>query len=137
MLANSKTVLIVEDEEMISAFIAAVLEEQGFRVLQASTSDEAERLWARESGAIDLMLSDYILPGRSGVDLATSMIQSNPALKVVFMSGLDEEHFRPAAALRDAPVMRKPFSCGAIEEMTVRLFGARRLSGTPSSAGAF
>src|SRR5262249_15751637 len=118
------------------AFIAAVLQEQGFRVLQASTPDEAEQLWGRESGTIDLVLSDYILPGRSGLEMVSPMIDSKPALKVVFMSGLDEAQFNPAAILRDTMVMRKPFSCRAVEEMTAKMFGAPLLSARSVSAVA-
>lgn len=135
-MLEKKTALIVDDEEMICLFIAAVLEAQGFRVLQATTPDEAERIWQREGASIDLVLSDYLLPGRSGVEMATSMLRSNPSLKVAFMSGLDEEHFRPCLHLNDVLVMRKPFSCKAVEEMTAKMFGAPLLSETTLAAAA-
>jgi two-component system cell cycle sensor histidine kinase/response regulator CckA len=84
--ASPKTILIVEDSAPLLRFVRIILEEAGFTVLAASSASEATRL-AEPSQNIDLLLSDVMMPGISGPDLATKLKQSRPEMNVILMSG--------------------------------------------------
>jgi DNA-binding response OmpR family regulator len=83
----TETVLIVEDEDAVRKLVAATLAQDGYQLLTASSADEAvER--ARAAGhAIDLLLTDATMPGRSGIELAKELLAKQPGLAVIVMSG--------------------------------------------------
>jgi PAS domain S-box-containing protein len=82
-----ETVLLVEDEPMILDMTRAMLQRQGYRVLAAALPGEAKKLAARESGAIDLLITDVVMPEMNGRDLAEQLRELTPGLKTLFMSG--------------------------------------------------
>ena len=87
VLGGSETVLLVEDDSNIRRLVAEVLTGYGYRVLVASSLDEALHLHQQCSGKIDLLLSDVIMPQGSGKELASRLKEMTPDLKVIFMSG--------------------------------------------------
>ncbi len=105
-----RRVLLVEDNEPLRSLTREVLEGAGFRVVEASTAEEAARLAAADSG-IDLLLTDVVLPRRSGPDLAVELKARNPALAVLFTSGHAPEAITARGAWRvgDA-LLPKPVS---------------------------
>jgi two-component system, cell cycle sensor histidine kinase and response regulator CckA len=88
--ATKGSVLLVEDDEQVRAFIRMLLTNNGYRVLEARTGAEGWTLAEREGGAIDLLLSDMLLPELSGFDLAQKVLEKNPEMKVLFMTGYVE-----------------------------------------------
>jgi CheY-like chemotaxis protein len=109
---ESPTLLLVEDEELLRRSVEAALELHGFKVLSAATADEAVRIASGYSGEIALILTDLIMPGRSGMELAQEIRQERPAMKVLFMSGYSHD-----SRVHDPEVsnfFRKPFSAGAL-----------------------
>ncbi|MFA5264792.1 MAG: response regulator [Opitutaceae bacterium] len=85
-------ILVVEDKEAVRMVIKAVLERGGFRTLSASNGEEAAALWAESKGSISLLFTDVVLPGGvTGKDLADSLREERPDLKVVFCSGYGAE----------------------------------------------
>lgn len=86
----TRRVLVVDDEEMVRAFAALALEEEGYEVHQAGDASEAAYIWSREEGAFDVLLADVSLPGRSGLELAENLLALNPDLGVVFATGFEE-----------------------------------------------
>ena len=79
---------IVDDEPDIRSFVVAALNAQGYRVLEAASIKEATRLLEEETGNIDLLLSDVVLPGSiSGPEFAAKAKELHPNLRLVFMSG--------------------------------------------------
>jgi DNA-binding response OmpR family regulator len=119
----SKTALVVEDEPMISALLSSILENEGFRVLQAAVPGEAEYIWVREGGKIDLLFADNQLPGGCGHDLAEAFSEMNPDLKVIFMSGMDE-HSLPKRDVSGSVFLKKPFSGRGVHEALRRVWPA-------------
>jgi PAS domain S-box-containing protein len=112
----SRTVLLVEDEELVRSFATAALERAGFRVLAAGRGSEALELCDRSGFQVDVLVSDVMMPGMGGRELAERVVARNPATKVVLMSGYSEE---PALQelLGDgtAPAfLQKPFSVQAL-----------------------
>ena len=87
--APVQTVLVVEDEEAIRELATRLLKRQGYSVLVAANADEALRLFESDA-AIDVLLTDVVMPGASGPELTNRLMALRPALKVIYMSGYTE-----------------------------------------------
>lgn len=85
------TVLLVEDADVVRDVVAKMLESFGLTVLQASGGEEALALARRGDAAIDLLLTDIVMPEMSGVELANRMEQERPDMRILFMTGYAEE----------------------------------------------
>lgn len=85
--ASPGTVLMVEDEETVRIVVERLLADEGYRVLVAASGEEAVELAAAERGPIDLLISDVVLGGISGPELAAKLKLRRPALKTLMMSG--------------------------------------------------
>lgn len=89
----------------------SVLARQGFSVLTASGPTEAERIVKEHPGPIDLLLTDVVMPGGNGVDLAASITALRPDIKVVVMTGYAQESIAIHGVLKEGIVLlEKPFS---------------------------
>lgn len=86
-LHGTGTVLLVEDESSVRGAIASVLGRHGYTVLRASNGEEALAICESHSGAIDLLLTDVVMPGLNGRDVADRARRSRGGLKVLFVSG--------------------------------------------------
>ena len=136
VLASSeprKTILIVEDEPGVAELARAVLEEDGYRILEASDGLGALQIWNDNRGGIDLLLTDINMPhGMSGVDLADNLRALQPDLKLVYMSGGNPDAIMPnLQSDKDGVFLAKPFSPAHLQQ-TVRA----RLNGRPALAAA-
>jgi CheY-like chemotaxis protein len=102
-----KTVLVVDDEEIVRNLIARMLSEDGYRVLTASDGFEALRILAQPVGPVDLLLTDLRMPGMSGEQLARCAGELVPAARFLFVSG-----FFPSVpdSRLPGPLLPKPFS---------------------------
>ena len=87
VMRGSETILFVEDEPMIRELGKKMLNNLGYKVLDASAAGEAIRLAKEYPGRIHLLITDLIMPNMNGRDLAKSLLASYPNLRVVFMSG--------------------------------------------------
>jgi DNA-binding NtrC family response regulator len=83
----SKTILVVDDEPSLLEIASSLLIAEGYNVLTSANGVDAVQLAANYKQDIDLLLSDFQMPGISGVDLATQMTLQRPKLKVLLMSG--------------------------------------------------
>ncbi|MGB6691305.1 MAG: response regulator [Terracidiphilus sp.] len=88
MSAPSASILVVDDEELPLTLRKLVLEKQGYRVLTARSAAGAMQLL--ESSHVDLVLTDQLMPGGTGVELARRVKQARPGLPVVLISGVNE-----------------------------------------------
>jgi signal transduction histidine kinase len=108
---NSETILLVEDEEMVREVTRRSLEKFGYMVLAASDPDEAERIFSTKHRAIDLLLTDIIMPVHDGMVLYEHLAALRPALKVLFMSGYSDKQIPPhLSGDETAPFIQKPFT---------------------------
>lgn len=90
MAHGKETVLLVEDEPPVRKLLRRVLEQYGYRVIEAENGLLALDAWARESAKADILLSDAVLPGGvSGRELAARLRKDRPGLKVILTSGFD------------------------------------------------
>ena len=110
-LAGNKTILLVEDDASVSNLVGLCLRRLGCRVLTAADIPLALQLWNEHSNAIDLLLTDIVLPGDlSGADLAGQLIIQKPKLKVIFSSGYSFERAKKTIeGLVESNYLAKPY----------------------------
>ena len=82
-----ETVLLVEDEVFVRNVTREILQAAGYRVLSAGDSVAARRLYDEFGAEVDLLLTDMILPGENGAELAARLRRHNPELRVLFVTG--------------------------------------------------
>jgi len=113
--AGTETVLLSEDEQDVREIAREFLESGGYTVLEAKNGKEAIELAGRHKGKIDLLVTDMVMPGMTGQELAVRLQRDCPGLAVVFMSGYSE-HAATEMANADPSVrlMTKPFSRAAM-----------------------
>ena len=83
---GAETVLVVEDESAVRNLVASSLRTEGYRLLLASSAEEALELADSFAEPIHLLLTDAIMPGRSGIELANLLVKKRQALRVIIMS---------------------------------------------------
>ena len=111
---GTETVLLVEDEDDLRELTRRLLERQGYTVLIAANADEALHVFAANA-AIDLVVTDIVMPGTSGPDLARQLVDERPALKVVYMSGYTEDVIVHNGVLNSGiAFLNKPFTSEAL-----------------------
>lgn len=107
------TVLLVEDEAGVRYLSKRILDRAGYRVLEAANGDDAERLFVHHHGAIDLVITDVVMPGCGGPELVGRLRLHSPALRVLYMSGYSEHSaVRKTGLDRGLPYVQKPFTAG-------------------------
>jgi PAS domain S-box-containing protein len=89
-VGGSETVLVVEDNEIVRRLAVRVLAANGYQVLEAGDGTEALRIYAAEQGRIALVMTDVVLPGISGKELADKLRELRPDLKILYTSGYTE-----------------------------------------------
>jgi CheY-like chemotaxis protein len=112
---ESATILITDDEESVRTLVRRVLLAAGYRVLTAETPEAAIDICRTYAGAIDLLLTDVIMPQMSGPELAEAARQMRPELPVLFMSGYTGDA-RARLVDASAPLLQKPFTAARLSE---------------------
>jgi CheY-like chemotaxis protein len=114
-LRGSESILLVEDEESVRELIAEALKAQGYNVLVAGNGQEALALAAPANCHIDLLISDVVMPGMSGRELAKRMAGSRPGMRVLYLSGYTEDAIVHHGVLDPGTAfLQKPFSLDAL-----------------------
>lgn len=104
-------ILVVEDEDGVLRAVRKILESGGHEVLSASSPDEARRIADEKSDAIELLLTDIIMPSSDGLTLAEEIRERTPSLRVIFMSGYPGDALaRRGIDTADVRFIQKPFS---------------------------
>ena len=106
--AEQPVVLVAEDEPTILALTTRLLSEQGYTVLAAPSGLEALKL-ARQSKRIDVLLTDVIMPGMTGGELAATLARERPGLPIVYMSGYSNQIIARGVLDADTMYLPKPF----------------------------
>ncbi|HEY8483430.1 MAG TPA: response regulator, partial [Longimicrobiales bacterium] len=121
---GSEVVLVVEDEDAVRTLIRKVLEQKGYTVLEARDGQEAIRLSEGHDGPIDLAISDMIMPGMGGRELAARLRSARPGLKVLFISGYTGFEIAKRGLLEPGtPMLEKPFTPQALARMVREVLG--------------
>jgi two-component system, cell cycle sensor histidine kinase and response regulator CckA len=121
---TKKTILLVDDEAMVRELMCAALQRQGYKVLPCSNPEEGIETSRQHCEEIDLLLTDVVMPGMNGCDMAKRIREMIPELRVVFMSGYTEH-----ALTRNEEVdpqfeyLQKPFTLRALTLKLARVLG--------------
>jgi PAS domain S-box-containing protein len=129
--AGSETILIAEDQPLVRDLAVETLQRLGYVVLAAANGDEALHVSHHHNGPIDLLLTDVVMPGMDGGDLAEQIVSLRPETKIVFMSGYTDDVLAAHQAPNEsAPYLAKPFTPTALAAKV------REVLGTPVVAVA-
>ncbi|MBE9521138.1 MAG: response regulator [Proteobacteria bacterium] len=114
-MSGSETILAVDDDPAMLELVGEVLTPLGYNVLFAATGEEALQVAQTGTSKIDLLLTDVVLPGIKGQELAEKILNSNPRISVLFMSG----YLCPSMAQGDSEkkveaFVQKPFAPNAL-----------------------
>jgi DNA-binding NtrC family response regulator len=115
-----RTILVVDDEPCIRSLVRSVLARDGHAILEAADGAEAIGVWERSPEAIDLLLTDVVMPRMDGLELARQLSSRSPRVRVLYMSAKCEvDVVQEQVKRRGFGFIRKPFD---IESLTsVRL----------------
>ncbi len=112
---GSETVLVVEDEPVVRRLVCDILEGLGYTVLEAGQGDEALEVCRRHQGPVSLLVTDVVMPGMSGNELAQRLVESLPRLKVLFLSGYTSNTIVHHGILQEGVAfLQKPFTPEAL-----------------------
>lgn len=125
-LRGTETVLVVEDDALVRVSIHDLLSQCGYTVLQARDGKQALNIAQRHKGPIHLLLTDVVLPGLSGRELAARLTPIQPEMRVLYTSGYTEE------SNGDGQMIEKPFNQAVLAERIRQVLDAR----VASAAGA-
>jgi PAS domain S-box-containing protein len=121
---GSETILLVEDENVVRALAQRVLERCGYTVLACADGAEALRVAEGSPLHIDLLLTDVVMPGLRGHEVAERVTASRPGVKVLYMSGYADEALLGRAAIDQRALIEKPFAVDALAERVREALGA-------------
>ena len=112
---GNETILLVEDEVMLRAANREFLESRGYTVLEASSGDEAIRICSNYDRQIHLLLTDVVMPGKGGPDLAHAILKIRPGIRVIYMSGYTDSSIDARVLSPDVSFLQKPCSLETVE----------------------
>ncbi len=121
-LHGSETILLVEDDESVRGLVLRVLRGAGYTVLDSTKGDEALALCRNHPGTIHMLITDVVMPGMSGVDLAQQLTALRPDMKVLYVSGHSESGVRRRGVSDpNSQVLQKPFKPTVLTERVRKL----------------
>jgi PAS domain S-box-containing protein len=108
---GDETILLVEDETVVRQLVAEILESSGYTVMQAGDGPSALELLRRHSGTLDLLLTDVVMPGMSGPEVAQAVTSMRPGTQVLYTSGYTDSAIGHHGVLEPGiAFLQKPFS---------------------------
>ncbi|HYM77352.1 MAG TPA: ATP-binding protein [Candidatus Dormibacteraeota bacterium] len=108
---NHQTILVVEDDDEVRELVKAVLEGLGYAVLVADGAQSATSIAEKHAATIHLLLTDVIMPGMNGHELAKRLVERNPRIKVLYMSGYTANSIGPPdMPSASVSFLEKPFT---------------------------
>jgi len=117
VVRGSETVLLVEDEDGVRQLAREYLESSGYTVIEAEDGHTAMELAKMHTGPIHLLMTDVVMPGISGRELAERVEQMRPGIKVLYMSGYTDQAVVHQGILEaDAVLLQKPFTLATLAE---------------------
>lgn len=106
----SRKILLVEDEDTVRRVTDRLLQKLGYEVLAASDAEEAIELFREHDEELDLVLTDVVMPGLTGVEMAELLRRERPDMKFLFTSGYTSKELGGSPQAPPEPFLPKPFS---------------------------
>jgi two-component system cell cycle sensor histidine kinase/response regulator CckA len=123
-LTGVGTVLIVEDEEPVRMFTVRALKNKGYNVLEAYNGERALEIMAEVGDKVDIIVSDVVMPGISGPEMAEEIKKTRPNIKIIFVSGYGEDAFRENYGdVRDFHFLPKPYTLNQLAAKVKEMIG--------------
>lgn len=120
--SGTETILLVEDELMVRELAKRILTDNSYQVLEASRGDEALEISKNFKNPIDLMVTDVVMPGMSGKELAKRLRKFRPRMKILFISGYTDEVMNHKGKIEeDTEFLQKPFVPDTLLEIIRRI----------------
>jgi hypothetical protein len=133
---GTETILLAEDEDGVRRLAQRALELHGYRVLPARSGEEAEQIERSHGGPIHLLVTDVVMPGMGGRELADTVKARRPQLRVLYMSGYtNDEVVRHGVILAHDLFLQKPFTPGGLVAKVRAAFAGNTELATPSELG--
>jgi DNA-binding response OmpR family regulator len=130
-----ETILLVEDEGALREIAREVLEEHGYRIIEATGPHKAIEICHRHPEPIDLVVTDVVMPEMNGRALAEVLVAARPGLRVLYMSGYTDDVIAHSGVLESGTLLlEKPFTVQTLLERVRTALGTR--SARPATAGA-
>jgi CheY-like chemotaxis protein len=126
--SGRETIMLVEDEAFVRGVTRAVLESAGYSVVAVGNAIEAQRVYEQRSGLMDLLLTDIVLPGENGRQLASKLSKRNSALQILLVTGYLEEMEKRELQADGENLLRKPFAASTLLRMVRQLLDRGRTS---------
>jgi PAS domain S-box-containing protein len=124
---GTETILLVEDSALVRELVAEGLADAGYTVLQAASGPDALKLLEEHAGTIDLMLTDVVMPGMSGVQLGEAVLKLRP-MPIIYMSGYTEETIAHHAVNPEhVTFIAKPFMSDTLLHLVHRVLRAGKV----------
>lgn len=127
-LSGTETILLVEDDTSVRTLVRDELRKLGYQVVEAKNGIEASLFATQHMGTVDLLLTDMVMPGMSGGELAQHLIALKPNLRILFMSGYtDDVGLLTGLEEGTANFLQKPFTPAALAQILRKLLDAPSL----------
>jgi two-component system, cell cycle sensor histidine kinase and response regulator CckA len=127
--ASRGNILLVEDERAVRDLVHAILTARGYEVFVAETAEDAMALCRRAELHIDMLLTDVVMPGTTGPELARQLVGILPQLKVIYMTGYAGESLEEQGLTAEGSVLlQKPFTAAALEGAIRQVIAPRVVS---------
>ncbi|HZQ81346.1 MAG TPA: PAS domain S-box protein [Gaiellaceae bacterium] len=124
-----ESILLVEDETVVRHLVAEILESSGYSVLQAGDGPSALELLRRHTGAIDLLVTDVVMPGMSGPEVANAVTSMRPGTQVLYISGYTDSAIGHHGVLEPGiAFLQKPFSADDLTRKVRSIFDGATLA---------
>ena len=115
--SSERTILVVEDQPEVLSLLADALQMVGYRVLTAAHPDLGLAIGDEHAEQIDLVLTDVVMPGMNGPEMAQRLVVRRPSLRVLYVSGHDQETLGPLGVPAEGPAfLKKPFTMDTLVE---------------------
>jgi two-component system, cell cycle sensor histidine kinase and response regulator CckA len=108
---GTETILLVEDEESVRQLVRDTLESKGYKVIEAENGEGGISVAAQHAGKIDLVITDVVMPGMGGREMAEEIVKIRPETKILYLSGYAEDAILSEGGIENAtPFLQKPFT---------------------------
>ena len=128
---GSKVILLVDDDPAVRRTVREMLTNMSFQVLEASHAQDALRIAERHDAPIHLLLTDVVMPGMSGRNIADELLESRPHMKVLYMSGYSRDILLEQGVTPGRMLLQKPFTQAELQTRVREMLGSAPTESNP------